>query len=207
MDVFNAIKMRRSIRTYKKDDVPESVLGKILNAVRLAPSACNRQPWKLIIVRDVETRNMIARACHYVSSRSGKHNIQKWVAEAPVVIVACGLVREANMQYCNREGEEPVIHWDWDTYEKESAKQPGVYESTAPFDLAVVLDHLSLAAFAEGLGTCWIAAFDEVEIKRILSIPDEVRAPLMMALGYPSEQPGPTPRKSLVELICYDKFN
>ena len=206
MDIFDVIEMRRSVRKYKNEDVPESVLVKILNSVRLAPSACNRQPWKLIVVRDAKTRSMIAHACHYVSSRSGKHNIQKWVAEAPVVIVACGLVREANMQYCNRKGEEPVIHWDWETYEKESAKQPGVYESTVPFDLGVVLDHLSLAAFAGGLGTCWIAAFDEKEIKRILSIPDEVRAPLMMALGYPAEQPGPTPRKSLSELICYEKY-
>ena len=161
MDVFNAIEMRRSVRKFKKLNVPESTLGKILNAVRLAPSACNRQPWKLIIVRDMKTRTMIAQACHFVSSRSGKHNIQKWVAEAPVVIIACGLVREANMQYCNHEDEKPIIHWDWDTYEKESAKQPGVYESTVPWDLAVVLDHLSLAAFAKGLGTCWIKAFDE----------------------------------------------
>jgi nitroreductase len=206
MDVFNAIEMRRSIRKYKKDDVPESVLGKVLNAVRLAPSSCNRQPWKLIIVRDAETRNIIAQACHYVSSSSWKRRIQKWIAEAPVIIVACGLVREANMHYCNREGEDVVIHWDWDTYEKESAKQPGVYESTVPFDLAIVMDHLSLAALAESLGTCWIKAFDENKVKRIMSIPDEIRAPLMMALGYPAEEPGPRPRKSLSELICYEKY-
>jgi nitroreductase len=70
--------------------------------------------------------------------------------------------------------------------------------------LTVVLDHFNLAAFAAGLGMYWITAFDEKEIKRILSIPGEIRAPLMMALGYPEEQHGPRPRKSLSELICYE---
>ena len=206
MDVFDAIEGRRSVRKYKKVDVPEPVLGKILKAVRLAPSACNRQPWKLIIVRDAKTRTGIAKACHFFSSKSGNYKIQKWIAEAPIIIIACGLIREANMQYCNPEGEEPVIHWDWDTYEMESAKQPGEYHSTVPWDLAVVLDHLSLAAFAEGLGTCWVAAFDEVEIQHLLSIPDKVRVPLMMTLGYPTEWPRSTPRKSLSELVCYDQY-
>jgi nitroreductase len=206
MDVFDAIEKRRSIRKYKEDDVPEAVLGRILDAVRLAPSACNRQPWKLIIVRDVRTRTRIAGACHYVSSRSGKHHVQKWVAEAPIVIVACGLVREANTHYHDREGEQPTVHWEWDTYQKAAAERPGVYESTVPCDLAVALDHLSLAARAEGLGTCWVAAFDEVEIQHILSIPDEVRAPIVMALGYPTEWPDPRPRKSLSELVCSEEY-
>jgi nitroreductase len=206
MDVFDAIEKRRSIRKYKEDDVPEAVLDGILEAVRLAPSACNRQPWKLIIVRDAKTRTRIANACHYVSSRSGRHHIQKWVAEAPIVIVACGLVREANMKYCNRKGEDPVMHWEWDTYQSAAAERPGVYESTVPWDLAVALDHLSLAARAEGLGTCWMAAFDEVEVQHILSIPDEVRAPIVMTLGYPTEWPDPRPRKSLGELVCYEEY-
>ena len=206
MDVFDAIEKRRSVRKYKKVDIPESLVLKILNAVRLAPSSCNRQPWKLIIVRDAKTRARIAKACHYVNSSSGKRSIQKWVAEAPIVIVACGLIREANMHYCNLEGEEPVIHWDWDTYKKESAKHPGEYESVIHYDIAIVLDHLSLVALVEGLGTCFVAAYDEREIRNILSIPDEVRAPLMMTLGYPNEWPGSSSRKSLSELVCYDEY-
>ena len=153
MDVFDAIEKRRSIRKYKKVDVPKSTLEKILNAVRLAPSGCNRQPWKLIVIRDGKTRKRIAEACHFYSSKSGNYNVQKWVVEAPIIIVGCGLVREAIMHFCNREGGEHIIHWDWDTYEKESAKHPGIYESTVPWDMAIVLDHLSLAAISEGLGT------------------------------------------------------
>jgi len=206
MNVFDAIEKRRSIRKYKKDDVPESTLEKILNAVRLAPSACNRQPWKLVIVRDAETRKRIGEACHYYSSRSGNFKVEKWVADAPVVIVACGLIREANMRYYNCEGEEPVIHWDWDTYEEESAKHPGEYESAIHHDIAIVLDHLSLAALAEGLGTCFLGSYDEREIRSILSIPDEVRVPLMMTLGYPDKWPNPRPKKSLSELIYYDEY-
>jgi len=206
MDVFDAIEKRRSIRKYRKDDVPEVVLDRIFKAVRLAPSACNRQPWRLIIVRDAKTRTRIAKACHFVSSRSGRRHIQKWVAEAPIAIVACGLAREANTNYCNRAGEEPIVHWEWDTYQRAAAEQPGVYESTVPWDLAIALDHLSLAARAEGLGTCWMIAFDEVEIQHILSIPDEVRAPIIMTLGYPTEWPDPRPRKPLGDLVCYEKY-
>jgi nitroreductase len=98
------------------------------------------------------------------------------------------------------------MHWEWDTYQKAAADQPGVYESTVPWDLAIALDHLSLAARAMGLGTCWVAAFDEVEIQHILSIPDEVRAPIVMTLGYPAEWPNPRPRKSLSELVCYEEY-
>jgi len=170
---------------------------------RLAPSACNRQPCKLVIVRDAKTRARIANACHFVSSRSGRHHLQKWVAEAPIVIVACGLVREANMHYRNREGEEPVAYWEWDACQEAAAKQPGDYESTVPWDLAIALDHLSLAACAEGLGTCWLIAFDKVEIHRILAIPEQVRAPIVMTLGYPTEWPDPRPRKPLSELVCH----
>jgi hypothetical protein len=51
-----------------------------------------------------------------------------------------------------------------------------------------------------------VAAFDEVEIQHILSIPDEVRAPIVMALGYPTEWPDPRPRKSLSELVCSEEY-
>ena len=110
------------------------------------------------------------------------------------------------MQYCNQEGEEPAIHRDWDTYEKESAKQPGKYERADHWDMAIVLDHPSLAANEEGLGTCWVTELDEREIHHILSISDEVRAPLMMTLGYPTEWPDPTPKKLLSELVCYEEY-
>ena len=79
MDVFEAIKKRRSVRAYESKPVPEEKLMKILEAGRLAPSAGNIQPWHFIVVRSAEKRKRLAKA-----------RWAKFLAEAPVVIVGCG---------------------------------------------------------------------------------------------------------------------
>lgn len=106
MDVVDAIKKRRSVRHYKPDEIPEDVLNRLLNAMRLAPSACNNQPWKFIVVRDGATKAKLAAACHY-ATRKGGAPAQTWIAEAPVVIVACGSDGEAAVT-CFK-GHQPVI--------------------------------------------------------------------------------------------------
>jgi len=76
MEVFEAIKSRRSIRKYTKDPVPEDLIVKILDAGRWAPSASNRQPWSFIVLKDEEVRRKIAEATTY----------GKFLAEAPLGI-------------------------------------------------------------------------------------------------------------------------
>jgi nitroreductase len=73
-------------------------------------------------------------------------------------------------------------------------------------DVAIAIDHMTLAAHAEGLGTCWIGAFEEDAVKDILEVPDKVRVVMLLALGYPGEEGRIRPRKSLDELICYEKW-
>jgi nitroreductase len=63
------------------------------------------------------------------------------------------------------------------------------------------MDHLILAATAEGLGTCWIADFNPDEVKRILDLPEDVKPIVLTPLGYPASEPGPTSRKSLDEIV------
>ena len=65
MDTLEAIQTRRSIRSYKPDDIPDDVLAKLLEAMRQAPSAGNSQPWKFIVVRDKVTRSKVAAACRF----------------------------------------------------------------------------------------------------------------------------------------------
>ena len=74
-----AIEKRRSIRKYKPDDIPEEYIYEILNSARLAPSGCNAQPWRFKIVRDPDTKVMLAKAAHD----------QSFIKTAPVVIVCC----------------------------------------------------------------------------------------------------------------------
>ena len=85
-------------------------------------------------------------------------NGQTFVGEAPVVLVACG-VTDGYVMSCG---------------------QPSY-----PIDIAISLDHISLAAVELGLGTCWIGAFNEDMVKEILGIPKEIRVVELMPIGYP----------------------
>lgn len=75
-----------------------------------------------------------------------------------------------------------------------------------PINLAIALDHMSLAATAEGLGSCWIGAFQEDKVKEILHIPEKIRVVAMLILGYPAESPAARPRRKLDEIVVYDKW-
>lgn len=86
---------------------------------------------------------------------------QTWMADAPLTVVACGL---------------PDLAY----------RRMGGYGSSIDVDVAIAMDHLTLAAVAEGLGTCWIGAFDEGAVKRLLSIPPGVKVIAMMPVGYPA---------------------
>jgi nitroreductase len=171
MDLMEAIRTRRSIRTYKPTPIPEDALKEVLNAARLAPSADNAQPWKMVVVRDEQTKRKLAAAS----------NGQKFIAQAPVVIVACGLPGEAY----------PSV---------------GGYMSSEIIDVSIALDHLTLAAHERGLGTCWIAAFKEEKVRTLLGIPEDVKVVALTPLGYPDENPERTPRKNLEELVSFDRY-
>ncbi len=80
MDVLEAIRRRKSVRAYKATPIPDETLHQVLEAARLAPSAGNLQPWHFVVVRDKDARNKIARGCKF----------GKFLADSPVVIVACG---------------------------------------------------------------------------------------------------------------------
>ena len=173
MDFYEVIRTRRSIRSYKPDPVPDEVLMRVLEAARIAPSGSNRQPWKFIIVKDENLRRRVAQACHN----------QMFIAEAPIVIVACGY----------------KIHWNRGGY---------MGDLSMLIDVSIAFTHLILAARAEGLGTCWIGAFDNEEVKNLLNIPKEVNVVAITPLGYPKDEEfrEPGPRKPISEIISIDKF-
>ena len=73
-------------------------------------------------------------------------------------------------------------------------------------DLAIVLDHISLQAVREGLGTCWIGSFDENQAKVVLGIPERLRIVQLMSLGYPEKEPAPTRRKPASILFRWNQW-
>ena len=146
MEIYDAIRARRSVRSFEDKSVPREALSRLLEAARQAPSANNLMPWRFIVVTDSSVRKSIADSGTY----------GKFLTRCPVVIVACGDAAA-------------------------SAKWHAV-------DTAIALEHIALAAVAEGLGTCWIGSFDEVVVKKLLAVPEEYRIIALLALGYPKEK-------------------
>ena len=76
-----------------------------------------------------------------------------------------------------------------------------------PIDVAIAIDHLTLCAVAEGLGTCWIGAFDEAQVKDILAIPKAIRVIELLPIGYPEDpSPGEKKRLPLSEIVKYERW-
>ncbi len=73
-------------------------------------------------------------------------------------------------------------------------------------DLAIAVDHITLAAVDKGLGTCWIGAFDQDEACRIVGVPEEYKIVTVLPLGYPADEPRPKTRKTLQEIVCWETF-
>jgi nitroreductase len=170
MDVLDAIRTRRSVRAYAKRPIPEEVMERLRAALRWAPSACNFQPWHFVLVTDAALRRRLAAAARE----------QMWMADAPVIVVGCGLAEQAY-------------------------KKMGGDGNSIDVDLAIALDHLTLAAVAEGLGTCWIGAFDEQAVKVLLRVPPSVKIVAMTPVGYPASaglnKPAPESRRKKPEEI------
>ncbi len=169
MELKEAIKKRQSIRAYEDKPVPEEKLKNVLEAARLAPSGNNRQPMKLVVVKESKRRQELGQAA----------DGQTFVGEAPIVIAAVAT-------------------------EPEHIMSCGV--PRYPVDLAIAVDHMTLAAVDEGLGTCWIGAFSQERVKEILKIPHKYRVVALLPLGFPRREKERKIRKSLEEIVCYETF-
>jgi len=106
-------------------------------------------------------------------------NDQAFVGQAPVVIAAVGLMPDRTMS-CGVPGD--------------------------PVDVAIALEHIALAATAEGLGTCWIGAFNQDKVRTVLGVPADVKVIEVMTLGYPADEPRAKNRKAIEEIVCYEKY-
>ena len=149
MDFYEVVKTRRSVRSYGTREVTAEVLGRVLEAARLAPSANNVQPWRYIVIRDP------GRIREVATLAAG----QMFIAQAPVVIVLCG--------------ESYTDRYSW------------IGGNMYLVDATISMDHLILAARNEGLGTCWVGAFDRSGIERLLGVPRGVHPLMITPLGYP----------------------
>ncbi len=185
MELFEAIRTRRSIRRFQDRPVEDEKLQMILQAVQQAPSWANMQCWRFIVVKDTETKKKISDYSYvekvFAPMGYKANPSQKGLAEAPVVIVAC-----ADPDQSGRIREQE-------------------YYLT---DIGIASQNLMLSARAEGLGTVMVGLYDEDRIRELLNIPDSIRVVGLLPLGYPRDEKkeGP-PRKPLEEIVFQEKWS
>ncbi|MCX6339383.1 MAG: nitroreductase family protein [Candidatus Aureabacteria bacterium] len=177
MRFLELVRKRHSVRNYAQAPVSREIIDRCLEAARLAPSACNSQPWTFIVIDD---RNLIAACADQVFS--GMYSMNSFVKNAPVLIV---VITERSAY---------------------SATLGGYFRGTqySLIDIGIACEHLVLQAAEEGLGTCWIGWFNEKKMKKLLGLSRPAKIDVIISMGYPIDQPaGGTPRKSLDQIRRY----
>jgi nitroreductase len=172
MELFEAIKNRRSIRTYKKQDLPQETINQLIEAALLAPSAGNAQSWAFVLVSGQATKQALSKAAG-----------QKSLEEASVVFVVCADEKRAKESYGNRGKDLYCFQ-----------------------DTAAATENILLTACSLGLGTCWVGAFKEDEVKKIIKAPKEMRPVIMIPVGYPNESPPARGRRPASEVVFKETF-
>lgn len=162
MDVIEAIRTRRSIRSYVQKPLESRHKDILLEAARLAPSGANRQPWQIIMVTNEQTMKDLVPICKN----------QDFVGQCSMFLVGV---------------DDPNQKW-------------------SRVDLSIAMDHLALTAQELGLGTCWIGAFDQAKLAKLLGVPADRVITVCMTVGYPAEEPAARSRKSNEELFFRERY-
>jgi nitroreductase len=178
--LLELIRTRQSERGYSEKPVETEKLNRCLEAARFAPSACNAQPWKFIVVDKPELKNEVAGA-----TSDKILPLNHFAGQAPLLVV---LVME-KPNFTSKFGE---IVKD---------------KKFTLIDVGIVAEHFCLQAHAEGLGTCMIGWFKEEKVKKLLDIPKSLRPVLIITLGYPAkERLRNKIRKTIGEITSYNKY-
>jgi nitroreductase len=177
MNFYELISKRQSERQYDARPVEPEKIMQCIEAARMAPSACNAQPWKFIVVDEPELKNQIADA-------TAGMGMNKFVIEAPV-IVAIVLEKPNAMSKIGSvlKGKEYTL-----------------------MDIGIATTHFCLQATELGLGTCIIGWFNEKKIRKLLQIPSKKRIPLLLSVGYATAELRNKQRKELNEVYSLNKY-
>jgi nitroreductase len=177
---LDMVRTRQSVRAYKTESLNQDSIERCLEAARLAPSACNAQPWKFVVVDQPELKDALADAM-----QDKLLPMNHFTKQAPVhiVIVREGANLSSNMGQVIKNKEYPLI------------------------DIGIAVEHFCLQAVEEGLGTCIIGWFNEKKVKKLLGIPSGKRAELIITLGVPaSDNIREKKRKTREEMTSFNGY-
>jgi len=179
MNFSELINQRQSVRKYNSTSVEMEKIEQCIEAARLAPSACNAQPWKFIVVDEPYLKEKIARTTFNAIAP-----FNKFALEAPVIIAVVM--------------EKPTL-----------LSQIGGRIKDKDFyliDIGIAAEHFCLQATELGLGTCMIGWFNEREVLKLLDVPSKKRMGLLITLGYESSSLRTKSRKSMKVICSNNKY-
>jgi nitroreductase len=181
MALLDLIKHRKSVRDFLDKPVEREKIMDCLEAARLAPSACNSQPWKFIVVDDKKIKNQLCDTAF-----RGIYSINSFCKTAPVIVV----VISEKSKFIARIGE--------------------LFRGTKYYliDIGIACEHFVLQAQDLGLGTCWIGWFNEGAVKSILNISKGKKIDIIIALGYyDREKSGPEHyREQIDDIVSFNTY-
>lgn len=199
MKLWEALEGRRSIRKYKDTPVPKETLLRLVEAARLAPNNANVQPWHFVFLTEpgpvAKFKEHIRATAYEYWSKARIENLPEEklnkivnnfsdFGPVPVYLLVCLDSRAGRMH-------KEYLQWNelWNQH-----------------SVSAALSNLMLAAYAEGLGTCWLgtAVWNMDELKKELEIPAEVQIAAATPIGYPAEEPGQRPRKACEEITHFN---
>ena len=152
MDFWQVIRKRHSVRHFDwVREVTNEQIEKLIEAAQMAPSAGNSQDWEFIVIKEPEIKRQLVKAA----------SNQTFIAEEPVVIIACINLEKIQQRYGKRGKDLYSIQ-----------------------DTAAATQNILLAATDLGLGTCWVGAFNEDEVKQILKLTKNLRPVIIIPVGY-----------------------
>jgi nitroreductase len=173
MDFLDLAQRRYSCRKYDSRKVDPAQLALVMEAGRIAPSACNYQPWYFIVVENPDNLAKV-KNCYAKS----------WLESAPMLIVICG---DHSRSWKRDDGKD---HCD--------------------IDIAIAVDHMTLAASSLGLATCWVCKFDAVACSKLLGLPDHIEPMVLLPIGYPADFTDPgrhaSLRKTIEEFVRFERW-
>jgi len=157
MALLELVKQRKSVRRFLDRPVEREKIMMCLEAARAAPSACNSQPWRFIVVDDPALKRRLCERAF-----QGIYFINAFCKKAPVIVV---IVSEKS---------------------RFLARMGGMFRGTRYYliDIGIAGEHFVLQAEELGIGTCWIGWFNESAVKKVLDIPKEKKIDVLIALGY-----------------------
>jgi len=195
-DLLHIIKSRRSIRSFKPDQVSDDAINQIIEAGRWAPSSANSQPWDIIVVKNSNTKELIHESVKRVIARIKEIRnfpflctfTAHYMLEAPVQLVVCGDPRFQYVSMMNKVDDDVERFALWGS-------------------VSMAIQNMLLAAHALGLGSVVFTNFYPSDVKKILAIPDPIKVICILPIGYPNETKIPSYRRKREEFTHWEKFD